>query len=904
MPLTAATAATEVAKQNPSVDAKLELCTNFSGSSSWVEYPYKTLKIRYRDDQSISLEADLINAAFAYSDETNQGVRTQIKGLARVTGQLGAETKVLFLGRTNQIGPEDQKFSLSASCYREDLNETRCEIYREPDTIEVTDSTRRIISQIDPDHQPHVYGFVPDGSGTDPAFDEASQTRRRSWVRNGTVEIWKDAVSTDTDDQLTPSKFNIDWTSGVVEIYIPVGELASDYYIEWVDAYLETFATAAANCDFARVMQDMLTFSAVKRGPGFVLGTHFGNPVVSVNAGLKQIVIAGDYRKWYPDNCQVFVQPNPADGTGNTYTVNGTPSYGGGNTTITVDQVPAVPVGDAVISRDTGFDIDRALSFNGKCQTVLSTLASTAQQNLKLWFHPDTGRFWFFPVEQSSTPTASLVHARTIGVPRDDRDFFTSIIRTGQTGFPINDVHQAAVDGNLTDITTGTPSFFKWDGQNISMDGSAFADVQQYLYDGDANKACMAHELTAPADVDGDASSKYIGWYYFCQVDLGESKNINRCRVTMPGSRNPNAGAGNQGIFWPGVKIEISDDNVNWFLLSVDLYGHYSPGSQIDVTKDRIQRQRGRYVRVLCGAYKEGDSNQSDPAIGLAEFELYTSADYQVVREISPLHTITAVDMATDYFEIDDDRLTEWADGDTFKVIDSTGNDGNYTLLSHTLVSGRVRLFVAAVPNGVADGRLYTTTDYTYLNNTAVKRDYPNLWTRFGDRFKESEEDFGSKYSIAVAGDVALKTFEEALRMMQEVNYTAVHDMRHDMYDTLAGPDEMNAVCPIVSANSGTDVFVVAGNHAERFASGLSFRANGTGTTPSNDATYTSTGATYDPDTNQTTISVAAVPATQGAAGYLFGNVPFLLQEMVLTFSNKSLASSFNGVNYKGEIPA
>lgn len=72
----------------------------------------------------------------------------------------------------------------------------------------------------------------------------------------------------------------------------------------------------------------------------------------------------------------------------------------------------------------------------------------------------------------------------------------------------------------------------------------------------------------------------------------------------------------------------------------------------------------------------------------------------------------------------------------------------------------------------------------------------------------------------------------------------------------------------IVSANAGTDVFVVAGDKSRLFMVGTVFLAAGT-TAGADDGSYTSTGATYDEATGNTTITVAAVPSTQGAAGTL-----------------------------------
>lgn len=68
----------------------------------------------------------------------------------------------------------------------------------------------------------------------------------------------------------------------------------------------------------------------------------------------------------------------------------------------------------------------------------------------------------------------------------------------------------------------------------------------------------------------------------------------------------------------------------------------------------------------------------------------------------------------------------------------------------------------------------------------------------------------------------------------------------------------------VQAASASADTFTFSGNKEREFLSGTPFTVSGTA---SNDGGYTSTGATYSRTSNQTTVTVAAVPANQGVSG-------------------------------------
>lgn len=788
------------------VEGVLELKTNFGGSNTFSEYNYKSATINIRDGVARELSVSLLNADQDFSDETNQAIRTQLKAIARFTVKIGSESEVKFYGRSTAVNPSDYNFSMTFRCLYQDLLETESDPYVEPSSEEVCDaSTRRAITNVDAS-QSRVFGFVDDDTGTDPAFNQGGSAprRRRSWQRRP-IEVWKHASDTDPDYQLTGTKFNVDWTSGVIEILEAEADLLATYYVVDVRAYQESTASGATNCDWARVWQQMITYPAAKRGAGFVLGTDWGNAVTAVNTGSKQITISGNFVDHYPDGCQIYMQENSASDP-LTLTVNGTPSYSSGpdTTTITVNEsISTMSVADGYISRDVGLDLDRPFGRLMKNSELLAKVTTEALDNLKGWFEPETMKFRYELVEQlpaSGTPVVNtnyhyqLLKPKARSQPRDTRDYYSSIVRTGKVSLPVNDVAEAGSDSRVTDITTGG-TWFPWDSANVGAD-STFAAVIPRMWDGDANKSAQVHNLNTTADVDGVSGNKYKGYYYHSKIDLGSVKNIDRVRIHMPGSRNEKAGAGHQGIFWPGIKLEISDDDGTYYLLSVDAFGRYEPGSVIDIEGDRMQRARGRYIRVLCGAYKHGFDDQSDPSIGVAELEVWTNSDYEVIREISPMHGITGVTTgALGDFTVPLDVRDDIHPGDTIAVRNSPGNDGAYTVGSLLYDSGNDETTIkitGSVPDGTVDGELYSTTDYVYLDGTTVKRDYPELWDRNGGKQKVDRDDFGTKYSEAVGGDVALTIFEESTRLFQEYDYTSLCDPMPRIWKTLYAVDEIN----------------------------------------------------------------------------------------------------------------
>lgn len=80
-------------------------------------------------------------------------------------------------------------------------------------------------------------------------------------------------------------------------------------------------------------------------------------------------------------------------------------------------------------------------------------------------------------------------------------------------------------------------------------------------------------------------------------------------------------------------------------------------------------------------------------------------------------HTINLVTTGTKTFRVTGNATALYTAGRTFEVINSTGNNGTYTVVSSAFVTPNTNIVVSeVVPSAVADG---TTSIYTYYNDPA-----------------------------------------------------------------------------------------------------------------------------------------------------------------------------------------
>lgn len=395
---------------------------------------------------------------------------------------------------------------------------------------------------------------------------------------------------------------------------------------------------------------------------------------------------------------------------------------------------------------DTGVDLAGPLYFRGKVSDLVKEILSRQQQNLRLWFDSDVGKFKLRLITQKGVGNEDwvMIHPQSISQPRDIRSVYSRVVVTGRAERPQNAL---ALPGTVITDETTQGNWFAWDGLNVGGDDS-FSNVSPNLYDGDLNLGAGVHNL---ADSENGGSDKYGSWYNFIKVDLGKVSRVSRIRVTTPGSRNVNAPAGHQGLFWPGVKLYGSEDDIDYRLITAHICGRYPPGEELEASGKDILMPKLHYIKVQLGAYKHGFENQDDPSIGLAELEIYTTEVYEVAKEIDGNSTpLTEYEYTADY-----DR----------------------------------------------DGSIDTW-----------QRNHPALWARLGLRHRTLYENQSGQLNEYLAHDRALDLLAESVRLFQQVVYRAVCDPRIRLYDTVSVTDELNGdvgsilVERVVLSRSGAEI--------------------------------------------------------------------------------------------------
>jgi hypothetical protein len=115
---------------------------------------------------------------------------------------------------------------------------------------------------------------------------------------------------------------------------------------------------------------------------------------------------------------------------------------------------------------------------------------------------------------------------------------------------------------------------------------------------------------------------------------------------------------------------------------------------------------------ILIREQLEGDTTGTLPGpVGVPEVTVtstpyaVTVGDGMIVVDLDSIgggsETITGVNQGTKTFTFASSRNSQWAAGATLVIVGSTGNDGRYTIASH---SGADVVVVEAIPNATADG--------------------------------------------------------------------------------------------------------------------------------------------------------------------------------------------------------
>lgn len=856
-------ATTELAKYHKQAEFVLELRNGWT-APAWAEYQYMSFTLTHARGPSILSVQLPHDSPPAMSDESDQDNCTQLEAEARLTAIVGAESEVIFQGPIKKLTPKDYGIGFEAADWTSLILECECEITMNdgssyaPDEIEAVAAaaTERLYLV---DGSPTgsslglVYGLdvgdVPD------AFNDDGD-RRRAWVPGGTRIYYDSARSY----EVSSKHYKINYESGAVSIlergiglaismtagavvtvpgnvthmYVdgqmvtiegssgaaddgvytvqstavagantdvtidpapPAqtgdGFLSHAYYIENLRCYKESKA-GGTNCDYAHAFKEALIYPAADGGPGLSAGdldimpTH---AVTGVDAGADEFVIAGDYTRDF--HAGIVFEVTGSTNNDGWFTSTGA-TYDGSDTTISVaEDVGAVA--DGTITLYLGIDCGSVFYYRGKIKDFFDRIAQQQQANIVYWFEPRTGKHTVRLIyhKASGAEDLDLIFPISIDQARNTQDFYTRVVCTGSSELPLN---MLCHESTTFTVEAGAAGFFEWTKTN----GGSDCDFQTAMH-----AVCNGHTGHGMGfDGQGDGMGD---WSACFKATFDQEYTLDRVIAHLPPSANPNQNireADNGDVFWPGVHIEGSVNDVDYYPISplfdtaID-----KPGSKIDADKNELTRPKAKYLKITLYHYKQGISNGNDPACGLMELEVYASSEYRIVKEIYPTeHAITVSDAADDHFTIAGDYTAIFEDGMTIQTWESN-DDGTWEIGDVVLNGANTELYVTGdITSAVAAGYLapcYMYTDGTVwcraaLNGDADAANAPDLWTRMGSRFKTHFINLGSDYNEFLAHDVALLDLVESLRLFQAVTYVSVCDPRVRMWDTVGVTDELN----------------------------------------------------------------------------------------------------------------
>jgi hypothetical protein len=676
MSFTAATT-TELSKLDKQVELVLELRTNFAESNSWVEVDYVagSLRINYQDNRPATLSAELVwNAALA--QERSKTNECQIFAQARVTANVRCtdavpvviESEVKFQGRIEALTPTDTSCVLQAASWDLLLDETECEVNTVPKQVLIR----------------------ADWDGADPA--DMTDFRQVVALATGEHVFAFAHDGTTTDPAFTQA-----------------GQAASPQVLirrPWAP-------TAVRLYSYDPGATPAQTFS--DKAP--VPSTHWS---IDWHAGAMTIAEEIGTKLYYVTNVKCYLE---SAATGATDVDVATVLKTGLQYVKASGGIGAVS-GELDFPASLGLDLASALYFRGRTGDLLRDLQKQLAPHMRLWWEASTGKWTLALTEQTATEDLTLLHARSVALNRATRDLYSRIVVTGKVDYPANALTTPGGGWTLgSDL--GASAVFTWNENGELAGTGTWQQAFSRMLDDDGNTGAFVSNL------DGGFAYRYSHWYEMFQFDFGEIRSIEYVSVVMAHTRNKKAANGHQGAFWPGCRIETSEDGTNWQLLTPLIDGRYKPLSQIEATAEKLLAPRCRYVRVLAGAYKYSGENGADPALGFNEIRISTSVTFREVLEI----------------------------------------DGNASPASYYYYSRDVD------GDGVLD---------------PWQRNHADLWTRLGQRHRSKFIELGSQYTQSAARDLGLSYLDESVRLFEGLSFSTVCDPRVRLYQTAKVVDSWN----------------------------------------------------------------------------------------------------------------
>lgn len=836
-----------------------ESVANESGGSTgdiyvWTKYEYNNFQIAVKAMRPKTLTVDVPNVPGMYSDENTQSNHFQLGAEMRMVCWIGSEMEIKFNGSVKKVQPQDYDFTVIGADRLDEINFTKCKIdlvhadstgYAPDEAEVVAAGSYRPLELVDGTPEGtllgRVFGLVMGTPGDDEGFAEDAPYHRRSWAP-GAEALWYDNAGI---NRVASTHYKVNHESGGVSI---LEGFSSFTIATFPSTTTMTFSGAHA----ARFPDDSMIeiYNTLSNDGVYTIdeATDDGvNTTLKITGTWSAEAAAGTMsKKYYVENLRVFWESAQSGATNcdyaNVFKEAAEWSKADGGMGLTENEYDFA---------DLGIDLASVWHFEGKVVDLWKRVRKDRQANLIYEYDSATLKFTVKLVQQGSSTTWNLLHSTSVNQGREDRDVFTRIEVTGKTELPVNilaydgtkvdedDAAVVTVRDERLNTATNYGTCHKWTKTNGGSD-QVFSQTKRHLYDGNIGAGIGFNDLSggAPSGEYLDGGNDYNSWFYFVTIDMGKERTIDRMRFHLPPSANPNQGhyqnEGDEAVFFPGIWVEISSDDTNYFDISPALrQRREKPGTVLDIRRDELARTTGRYIRIHLGAFKQGISNASDPSIGLMEAEIFTQEFYRITKEIdgnaspatfyiftnSHVLPVFAVDQGADTFSIEGKNYTAlFVDGFEFAVKDSTGNDAVYICDGNSTIPGSdtIIAIVGDIPHATADGSIITSF---------VQRNQEDLHNRYRTGRRLKENPLGNRYNEFLAHDVALLEYRESLRLFQKVNYQSVCDPRINMWDTVGVTDELNGDITSILVDDGVTFSLMGAG-----ISGTNYRAGELGT--------------------------------------------------------------------------
>ncbi|MCC7479207.1 hypothetical protein IT575_12215 [bacterium] len=730
-----AAAALELASAQPRKQGRLFI--KRPGDSAFTEYTPGDWDREAPSDGPVRFSCLLPDPGQAFDDETDSGNQIQLLTHVLWFELVGTEYECKLYGPLVSLVASPGRVDLTAYDWSILFNLASARAELEPGSVEVVDANSyRELSVLDETRFGSFWAFTPNGSGTDPAFDEETQTRRRAWQRTDWRLFYDN--SGDQEQEVPEAVYQINHTAGGVTILEDTA--GREYWIRDVRAYLESAATHVDTvpCDFSRLAEQVLTFAEL--------------------GGLAAEVGELDIEDTGLDMAGSFTFP-PEPG------LSGTPA----------DFIRLIQT--RVASNFRAIYDSQPLVFDFTARTITS---------------PGKWR-WFAGIQKPRGEKDYSLSAQ--GQWRKERNIDQLASAVEVTGFTDRPGNLLAGGNGITLSWTNLLPSAHWctfDGANNPVN-VGFNDALAALWDGDDSKGLIVASLGGPGLNEWvEAASATLSEPVRVEevvAKLAGTKN-----------RNPNNQYGNFEGFWPGVQIMGRLAGGAWaptLPRYVDRPGAVAKASGDQLNRQYVDEIKLVFKTFKGGISNQNDPWIGAMELALffnihflvkLEFQ---DSDPDGVFEYTnnQRHLIIASSSVADSFTIAGDWRNRFAPLVCLLAQDTSAgvNDGKYKVLSSSYDSGDDETTILVdrpVPGASASGTIKVVVD-SYRPGLVART------VRGGDIPYQliHREDVGDRFNQYLAIDVATQLLDEKSRVLDTYTWNGPADSRIDRYQTVEVPD-------------------------------------------------------------------------------------------------------------------